>query len=230
MKTNTKRLALVAVVAAAIAGYTTTSAQAATVNFTVSAGSAPDGTAVPVTGVTTGSAPQIHFTDTSTGVLESCDSGTADGTVTPGSYSYDNSSATHVQVGSISGPSATWTNCQGDGFNFTVTGAGTWSVNAASGSASGVSGTISNVAISVTGSGILGVTCNFSVSGSVPASYTNSDHTLHVTAGAGLHITSASGICASLGMFNSGDSATFTGAYALTATPSADNPVQITSP
>lgn len=228
MKTNTKRLALVAVTAAAIAGYTATSAQASTVSFTVTAGSAASGS-VNVTGVTTGSTPQIRFTDTSTGVAFTCDSGTAPGTVVVGGHSYT-SPATSVQVGAITGGGTTWTNCQGDGFNFTVAGSGSWPVNASMGTSTGVSGTISGVNASVTGTGIFGTTCNFTVTGSVPTSYTNTDHTLHVTAGTGLQIATASGTCASLGAVNGGDSATFVADYSVTANTSADNPVQITSP
>lgn len=221
MRKTTRRVGLTLAATAGLACAVPAAFAAGT--FTVTAGSAPAGTTVAITGVTSGTTPQIHFTDITSNVSFTCDSGTAPGSTKTGT------GLSGAGIASINGPTTTWTNCQGAGFNFQVAGVGTWSLNATSGSSAGVSGNVSAVNANVTGTGSFGSTCNFNVTGTVPGSYDNASTTLTVNGG-GLTINNPTGTCASLNVIKNGDAATFQANYVTTANTSAYNPVHITQP
>lgn len=202
---------------AAVGGLCAAQAQAAS-TYSVSAGSAKAGTTVAITGKTTGASPQIHFSDVTTGQSLTCTSGTAPGTTKVGKGLGGSG------IGHITGPKTTWNGCTGPaGLKFTVTGAKTWNINATSYSGGVSKGTISAVSATVNDPGV----CKFTVTGSVPITYTNSSTTLAVTGGSSLKISAVTGC---LGIINGGDKASFKGSYKLTASVKADNPVHITSP
>lgn len=228
MRKTTRRVGLTLAATAGLACAVPAAFAAGT--FTVTAGSAAAGTVVPFHASTTGTTPQIHFNDTTSNVGFTCDSGTAGNATTAGGQTTVGTGLSGTPIATISGPATTWTNCQGAGFNFTVAGSGTWNLNATSGSSAGAAGNISNVTAAVTGTGAFGTTCNFTVTGSTPANYTNADTTLHVTAGTGLKISGASGTCVSLGVITNGDAATFVGDYLVGAQNSANDPIHITQP
>lgn len=191
--------------------------------FTVTAGSATPGTTVGWTAATTGTTPQIHFDDTTSNIAFTCDSGTAAGTTTAGS------GLSGFQIATIDATKTTWTNCHFIGLNLTFTGTGTWALNAATGSATGASGNVSYVNLAASGTGSFGTTCAFTITGSVPTTYTNADTTLAINGG-GLTISGVSGACGSLGILKNGDAATLQADYAVTANNSADNPIAVTAP
>lgn len=193
--------------------------------FTVTAGSAPPGTLVPFHAITTGPTPQVHFTDTTSNVNLTCDSGTATGTIGTGA------GLSGADALTINGSSTTWTNCQGAGFTFTLTGSGNWQFNAASGSSTGASGTLTGVSISATGTGSFGATCNLTISGSVAATFTDSspNPTLGLNGG-GQTISGVGGTCGSLGVIKNGDAATLQLPYLIIPDDSAYSPIAITQP
>jgi hypothetical protein len=202
----------------AVAAFAVASAASATGTWTVHAGSAPDGTTVAVTGSTTGTTPQIHFADTTSGQTLTCDSGTAPGTVKTGS------GQSGTGLGHINGAGTTWTHCTGPGgLTFNVTGVGTWNINATSFKAPTTKGKINNVKATVVDPGL----CSFTVTGSVTTNYSNKTHILSVPGSAGLTVSKVSGC---FGIINNNDKAKFTGKYALSANDPTENPVTITSP
>lgn len=101
--------------------------------------------------------------------------------------------------------------CSGP-FGIAFTGVNTTNFNVSgSSSTNGVThGKITNIGVRATGTGI--VNCDFSVTGSASATYTNATGVLSVT-GAHLHVTNVSG-CA--GLINSSDNATFHGPITIT--------------
>ncbi len=195
-------------------------ASAATVVYKVTAGSAPVGTTVALTGTTQGASPQIAFTDATTGTQLNCVSGTAPGSIKTGS------NLPGAKLGSITGSGTTWTGCTGPlGLTFKVTGAKTWAVNGTGKNSTGVLGTISNVYATVDG----GSSCKFVVTGSVPIQYTNktSGSFLSVrNTKSTLTVSALTGGC--FGAVNNGDKANFTGTYKINATNAAYNPVKVT--
>lgn len=203
---------------AAVAFLFASQAQAAT-TWTVKAGSAAKGTTVNILGTTTGTTPQIHFSDVTSGQTLTCAKGTAPGTTKTGS------GLSGTGIGHVNGPKTTWTTCKGPGgLVFKVTGVGTWNINAASFSSGVTTGKITNAKATVVDSGV----CSFTVTGSVGIKYTNSTHVLAVPGGtAGLTVSNVSGC---LGLINNNDKAKFKANYALKATNSAFNPITITSP
>jgi hypothetical protein len=196
----------------------------ATTTFTVTASSATPGTVVGWAATTTGTTPQINFEDTTSGgVAFGCNSGTAPGATTVGS------GLSGTGIASIDAAGTTWLLCYAAGYNVTFTGNGTWLFNAISGNGSGVSGNITNINLSVHGTNSLGTTCAFTVTGSVPATYTNANTTLAINGG-GLAISDVSGNCGSSGPIFNGDAATLQASYVVSANSSADNPIAVTAP
>jgi hypothetical protein len=191
----------------------------ATGTWTVKAGSAGAGKTIALTGRTTGTSPQIHFTDATSGQALTCASGTAPGTTKTGK------GLSGTGIGHVTGPKTTWKTCTGPfGLKFTVTGIGTWNINAASYSSGVTTGKISNIKAKVTDPG----TCTFTATGSVAVKYTNKTHVLSVPGKtAGLKVSGVSGC---LGIINNGDKAKFRANYALKANTAANNPITITSP
>lgn len=216
------RAVLVAGVVAATVVLGVGQASAVDLSYTVTAGSAASGSTVALTGTATGtaSAPAITFTDTTTNQVLNCVSGTAPGTTTVGA------GQSGAGLATIDGASTTWTSCTGPlGLAFTVSGSGSWILNATGATAGGTTpGTITSASASVSDPGI----CSFDVSGSVTGSYTNgSPATLSVAAdNSTLTISNVNGC---LGIINDGDAATFVGAYQIAANDAANNPVTVTS-
>lgn len=207
-----------AVAGIAVAGLICATAASATTTWTVKAGTAAKGTIVAITGRTTGTTPQIHFKDTTSGQTLTCASGTAPGTTKVGS------GLSGTGIGHVNGPKTTWKTCKGPGgLVFTVTGAQSWSINAKSYSSGVTSGNITNIKATVTDPGV----CTFTATGSVNIKYSNSTHILAVPGGPTLSISGVSGC---LGIINNGDHASFTAKYALKANNTAYNPIKITSP
>jgi hypothetical protein len=221
MSTRTRRIGTVLAAAAALA--TAIPAAFAAGTFTVIAGSASPGTVAQFTGTTTGTTPQIYFTDTTSNVSFTCDSGTAPGSITTGT------GLSGTPIATINAAATTWVNCQFAGWNLIFTGSGTWALNTSSGSAAGASGNISNVSLTASGTGSFGTTCAFTISGSVPVSYTNATSTLAVNGG-GLTISGVSGSCGSLGIIYNGDAATLQTSYDVSAQNATYNPIHITQP
>jgi hypothetical protein len=160
---------------------------------------------------TADSTTSLVLTDNNTGTQLTCTSSSGTGDAQYGS-GQDSDGIANVD-------SLDFTSCSGPGgITFTVGTSGfPWSLNAESyDGASGVTtGTITDVVASLSGP-----LCSADVAGSVPMTYSN-DGTLSPTGGNGLTITNVSGC---LGLIKSGDTAGFTGSYAV------DPPVTITSP
>lgn len=208
------------VTAAAVFGVS--QASATTFTYAVAAGSAASGSSVAITGTASGtaSAPAITFTDTTTNQVLNCVSGTAPATATVGT------GLSGTDLATIDGASTTWSTCTGPlGLAFTVTGSGSWDVNATDETVGGVTpGTISGASATVDDPGV----CTFDVTGTVDATYTNgSTSTLAVSAdNSTLTVSNVNGC---FGIINEGDSASFVGTYQVTGDDPANNPVTITS-
>ena len=191
-------------------------------SYNVTAGSAPASTVVGYTATTTGASPQVTFTDTTAGTVLNCASASAPGTVTVGT----NLSGT--RIGTINGPGTIWNNCTGL-FNFTVTGSGTWGLDATGDTVGGVTpGSITGVNVHFSDDG---GNCDFDVTGSIDGTYTNgaSNGTLALPGTTStLTISNVSGHCGFIGIQN-GDVASFQATYQVAADIGADNPIQITS-
>lgn len=192
----------------------------AATTYTVTAGSAPNGTKVSFTGKTTGATPQVHFSDTTSSQDLTCDSGTAKGSTTTGTARPANGIAT------ITGSAFKLTNCTGPGgLPLFVTGSGIWKLNATSYNATTgtTTGTITNIAAHVQTSD--GTTCAFDVSGTVTATFKNSTQVLAVkTTNSTLMLSNVQGC---FGLLNNGDHATFRANYKVSATKAAYRPIHI---
>src|SRR5882757_10863598 len=171
--------------------------------WTVTVGSAT-GT-VPFNGATTGdhtsTNPDILFTDTTSGLGLSCDSGTAGGSTTVGT------GLSGTNIAQISGPSTTWTNCLGPlGLELDPTGVGAWNLQAVSyDSGTGVtSGQITSINAHVSSPDA--TSCVFDVTGTVNATFTNSTHQLAISPDPTLTISNVTGC---FGLINGGDQASF---------------------
>lgn len=193
-------------------------ANAVAPTWTVSAGSAPAGTTVGVNAATQGTAPQITLTDTTSGTVLNCTSGTAAGTTVTGT------GLPGQALAKINGNTTGWTGCTAPlGIVLTPQGHGFWSITASGYSAGVTTGVITKIRATVTGTG-----CSFNVAGSVPITYTNSTGILSVKPTASnLTISNVSGC---LGAIASGDKASFQADYLLKANKAAYNPVHITKP
>ena len=197
-----KRTGSVLFVGAAIAGVIGLSAAPAlAATWTVK----PGGTVAATSGKTT-------LTDTNTGVSLSCASSKGAATLKSGS------GLSGTGIGSIT--SLAFNSCTGPaGLKFTVTTSHfPWSLNAVSfNSTSGVTtGTLTGIHATLTGPGCSAVVDGTSATadnGKVSATYTNSTGVLKtLTTGGNLHTYSVSGC---FGLIHSGDSATFSGTYAV---------------
>lgn len=163
--------------------------------------------------------PDILFNDVTTGLSLSCDSGTADGSTTVGT------GLSGTDIAQISGPSTTWNNCVGPlGIELDPSGNGTWNLQADSyDSATGVTtGRITDVSAHVQSPDQ--TSCVFDVTGSVNATFTNSNQQLAINPDATLNISNVTGC---FGLINEGDQASFQAIYGVSS--SAGN-VTITSP
>ena len=201
-------------------------------SYNVTAGSAPAGTVVRYTANTTGPSPQVTFTDTTANVVLNCVSASATGEVTVGTIPGATPPGTPTPIGTVDG--TTWNTCTGPfGIQLTVTGSGSWKLNATGDTVGGVTpGSVSAVNAHVAGS------CAFDVTGSVDGSYTNgtTDGTLTVPGlltlpgtSTALTISNVSGfLCGSAGIQN-GDHAKFKATYQVVADIGAYNPIRITS-
>lgn len=171
-------------------------ASAVTTTFSVSPGGSYSGSA----GTTT-------LKDTTSDNTLTCTSATAAGTLKSGS------GLSGTDIGTIT--STTFNKCTGPlKLTFTVKQSGTWDVNITSNSGGVSTGFISNVSATLSGSG-----CTATVTGEADATYSNSTGvlTLAPVSGSGhvLTVASASGC---LGVINTGDTTTFSGAYTISPT------------
>jgi hypothetical protein len=223
-----KTLVVVAATATTVALATGT-AQAASMTAKVTAGSAAVGTAVPFTAATTGTSPQVTFTDVDDGNLAlHCASATsATNSATVGSQTF--AAFPSPTLATIDGAGTTWNTCTGPlGLTFVVTGSTTWNVVATGLTSGGITaGRITNVHAHVAD----GTTCVFDVTGTVDGTYTNGTSTSTLTlpgVSSNLLISNATGgTCAAAGIL-SGDHAKFQATLSVTASTPANNPIGIT--
>jgi hypothetical protein len=192
-------------------------ANAAT-TYTVTAGSAPSGTKVNVTGATTGPSPQVKFSDTTAGQNLTCASGTAKGSVTTGN------ARKAAGIAKITGSSLNLKNCTGPGgLPLFTKGSGTWPLNATSYANGKTNGTLTSISAHVATSD--GTTCAFDVTGTVNGSFTNNSQVLAiVSSGSTLKLSNVQGC---FGLLNNGDHATFQAKFKLTPTNAAYKPIKI---
>ena len=219
-----KTMIRVGVLAAALVVFGAPAAFAAS-SYNVTAGSAPAGTVVNYTATTTGASPQVTFTFTTAGVVLTCVSASAPGTITVGT----NLSATPIST--VNGSGTVWATCTGPGgLTFTVTSSGIWSLDATGDTVGGVT------PVSISGVNLHfaqnGGGCDFDVTGSIDGFYTNGTSfgtlTLPGTTST-LTISNVVGFsCVFVGI-QSGDSASFKATYQVAADIGAYNPIQITS-
>lgn len=152
-------------------------------------------------GAITGTASSISFTASSIGM--SC------GTVAFSGTSYTGTGLT--KIADLS--SSTWSNCLGPlSLPMTVTQSGTWAVNATSVSGGVATGSVTGISVHVQDTSTGGGICKFDVSGSAPATFTNSTQILGVTA-SGLTVSGVSGC---FGLLSGSSTAAFSGSFAVT--------------
>lgn len=172
--------------------------------WTVSVGGSSSGSAATFTASTleidpaAGDQPDIEFSVPAADLT--CDTGTADGTITPG--------ATASTAGEIS--STVFTDCLGPfGIALDVTQTCAWDLNIVGNNVSGVTpGEIDGVCAHVENPGGL---CEFDVTGAVPGAFDESNQQLAVSGG-GLTVSNVSGCFGAIG---NGNAATFDGTYQL---------------
>lgn len=215
MNKTTRRFSIALAAAASLACAVPAAFAAGT--FTVTAGSATTlDNPIVLTAATSGAAPQVHLT--ADGSTFTCDSSSMPGSTAVGA------GLSGADILTLDATSATWTNCQGAGFTFTVTSSSNWPFNATAGSSTGVSGNL-GLNLSMTGTNSFGATCNFTIAGLI-ANYDNAAATLGIDDTS--TISGVSGTCESLGVIKNGDRATFQANYVVTASNSAYNPIHIT--
>ena len=203
--------------AAALVAFSASAAFAAS-SYNVTAGSAPADTIIRYTATST----QVTFKDTTAGTTWNCESASATGTVTVGT------NLSWTGIGTVDG--TVWNTCTGGfGLTFTVTGSGTWGLNATgSTNASGVTAVgISSMSVHVASS-----SCSFDVTGTVNGTYTNgtSNGTLTLPGtSSGLTISNVSGSSCSFINIANGHLASFKATYSVVADTPAYNPIKITS-
>lgn len=213
------RFTVVPVAAAAAIGLASPAAFAAS-SYNLSAGSAAAGSSVAFGAQGTG----IIFNDETAGASVTCTGSSIAGSAVAGE------GLSGTGIATLDGSSVSFTDCTGPvGIEFTVTGSGTWSLDAtgdtdANGS---TAGTISGISASVSGSG-----CSFDATGSVAGAYANGDASGTLTLPSSeptLTLSNVSGfLCATAGIAN-GDQVSFAATYAVTANDAANNPIQVTS-
>lgn len=219
MKSTLIRTATVAVAALGALALGAGTASAAT-TFTVKAGTAANGTVVPITGTTTGASPQVTFKDTSSATTLNCASSKAPGSTKVGT------GLPGTKIGTINGAATTFTGCTGPlGLVLKVTGSGTWNINATSGNTTAVNGTISAIKAKVADTN---GQCSFTVTGSVAGRIVDSNSTLALP-GTTSKLT-ISAVTGCFGLITNGDVASFKATYKLTATTAAFNPIKVTAP
>ena len=201
--------------AAALVAFGAPAAFAAS-SYNVTAGSAPADTIIRYTATST----QVTFKDTTGGTTLNCASASATGTVTVGT------NLSWTGIGTVDG--TVWNTCTGPGgSSFTVTGSGTWGLNATGNTVGGVT------PVSVTGVNLhVAGGCNFDYTGSIAGTYTNgtSNGTLTLPGTtSGLMISNVSGsLCSTVNIAN-GHSASLKASYQVVADTGAYNPIRITS-
>ncbi|MCW2496663.1 hypothetical protein, partial [Jatrophihabitans sp.] len=211
------------VVAGAAAGVLALgiSASAATPTWTVKAGTAKSGATASFKGTTTGKTPQITHVDKTTALTLTIKSGTASSTAKVGK------GKAGAGIASISGSSTTWKTCVGPlGIQLNPKGSGTWKLNAVSYKSGVTTGTLTAAAATVSTPDKS--SCVFSVTGSVPITYTNSTQILAVKAtAANLTVSKVTGC---FGLIKNKDKASFAASYKVVTSTKATNPLSITSP
>lgn len=216
-KMNLLRAAVLPAAAVAAVGLGAPSAFAAS-TYTVTAGSAADGTSVDWTASTD----SVTFVDTTDSITMTCAGSTATGTVDVGS------GESGTDIAPINGIS--WSGCQGLGVDLTVTANNTpWSLNATGATSSGqTDGNISDISATVTDTSTGGSLCKFSVTGTVPGTYDNSGPALTVDGG-GLTISDVSGLVCGAGVISDSADATYSAVYDVSADNADFNPIAVTS-
>ena len=185
-------------------------------SYNVTAGSAPADTIIRYTATST----QVTFKDTTGGTTLNCASASATGTVTVGT------NLSWTGIGTVDG--TVWNTCTGPGgSSFTVTGSGTWGLNATGNTVGGVTPvSISGVNLHVAGA------CTFDYTGSIAGTYANGTSSGTLTlpgTTSGLLISNVSG--SSCGFINiaNGHAASFKATYSVVADTPAYNPIRIIS-
>jgi len=169
--------------------------------------------------------PDVIFTDATSGLGLSCDSATAGTPTAAGGAITVGTGQSGAPIAQIFGPATTWTHCVGPlSIELDPTGVGTWNLQADSyASATGVtSGRITDVSAHVASPD--GTSCVFDVTGSVNATFTNSNQQLAINPDPTLNISNVVGC---FGLINENDQASFQAIYAVS---SASGNVTITSP
>jgi hypothetical protein len=197
-----KRAGSALVMSAALAGMLTLAASSAT----AATGVAATWTVKPG-GAITAKAGKTTLKDTKTGSVLTCQSSSGSGTLKKGS------GLSGTGIGSISALS--FNTCTGPlGLTFTVkTTHFPWHLNAVSFSSGVTTGTITGIHATLTGpscSAVVDGTGPTADNGKVTAKYSNGTGILSTTGAGNLHVYNVSG-CA--GLINSGDGASFHGAY-----------------
>ncbi|MDQ2838911.1 MAG: hypothetical protein M3Y42_12645 [Actinomycetota bacterium] len=204
MHKSLKRAAFAIGAAATIAALGAATAAAAP-TFTAKIGSAASGSGT----YTAASVGSVKLTDTTTGIVITCTSASAAGSVPVlGSGQSGNSIVKIASTG--------WISCTGVGLTFTVTQTSTpWLVNAVSTTAGGVTtGNLTGIAAHLAATG-----CTFDVTGATDGTYTNSSQILAVNpvAGSG-HTLAISNVVGCFGAVGNGHTASFVGSYKVAAT------------
>ncbi|MFE6647881.1 hypothetical protein ACFVJS_15035 [Nocardioides sp. NPDC057772] len=209
----------VAPVAAVVAIGLASPAAFAASSYNVSAGSAAAGSSVAFGA----QGSNITFHDETAGTSVTCSGSSISGSTTVGQ------GLSGTGIATLNGSSVSFTDCTGPlGIEFTITGSGSWALNATGDTASGTTaGNISGITAKVSGSG-----CSFTASGSVAGNYTNgaSSGTLSLPGSeATLTLANVSGFMCGMAGIANGDKVSFAATYAVNATDAANNPIAVTS-
>lgn len=203
MHSSLKRAAFAFGVAATIAAVGAATASA-TPTFTAKIGTTASGSGT----YTAASVGSVKLTDTSTGIVITCTSAGATGSVPVLGSGLSGSSIVTIATTS-------WTSCTGAGLTFAVTQTTTpWAVNAVSTTAGGVTtGNLTGISAHLAATG-----CTFDVTGATDGTFTNSSQILAVNpvASSG-HVLTISNVTGCFGAVGNGHTASFVGSYKVSA-------------
>jgi hypothetical protein len=176
--------AIAAAVLGAAAGPASASARRLPVEWIVSGNTNADGHYI-------GSGTGFTFRDTASGVTIGCSTSTVQGIIRNGTHTTGAGLATITSTAYNTCTMAT-------GLTFTVAHSGTWLFNALAYTPGVTTGTISNIAASLSGP-----SCSAKLTGSVPVTYANANHRFTISpTGTALHFSGVSGC---FGLINNGD-------------------------
>ena len=203
MQLSLKRVAIASGIAATVVAIGAAQAMAAP-TYTVKIGTTATGSGT----YTAASTTSLVLTDTTKNQTVTCASGTAAGAVPHlGAATNPLATITSTTWGTSASP------CKGPaGLSFTVTQAGTWSLNGTVATTTGgvTAGQLTGVSATIAAPG-----CSFKVTGTVNGSFTNSSQVLAIAATGSTLTTSAVSGC--FGLVANGDAAKFVGSYKVSA-------------